>query len=104
MEELNIDPVRKVRLWVYDEMRYGLHPLTCKMWCLKGVRAVSASRRRYQNGYLYGALEVGGHGSEFLFTPSLNKQWDLGFFQQISKYGSDAEHVIIGDGAGFHHR
>ena len=54
--------------------------------------------------YLYGSLGLGGHGSEFLFTPSLNKQWDLGFLQQISKYGSDAEHVIIGDGAGFHHR
>lgn len=104
MEELDIDPAKNVRLWVYDEMRYGLHPLTRKMWCLKGVKAVSPSRRRYQNGYLYGALEVGGHGSEFLFTPSLNKQWDLGFLKQIVRGDPDSVHVVIGDGAGFHHR
>jgi hypothetical protein len=29
------------------------------MWCLRGVRAIAPSRCRYQNGYLYGALEVG---------------------------------------------
>lgn len=81
MKELNIDKTKNVRLWVYDEMRYGLHPLTRKMWCLKGVRAIAPSRRRYQNGYLYGALEVGGNSSsEFLFTPTLNKQWDSYFF------------------------
>ena len=85
-------------------MRYGLHPLTRKMWCLKGVRATAPSKRRYQNGYLYGALEVGGDGAEFLFTPSLNKQWDLGFLEQITKSEPEAIHVVIGDGAGFHHK
>jgi len=105
MEALKIDPAKNVRLWVYDEMRYGLHPLTRKMWCLKGVRAIAPSRRRYLNAYLYGALEVGGSSSsEFLFTPTLNKQWDSSFLQQISKSGLDDVHVVIGDGAGFHHR
>jgi len=105
IEELKIEPNKKVRLWVYDEMRYGLHPLTRKMWCLRGVRAIAPSRRRYQNGYLYGALEVGGDAcSEFLFTPSLNKQWDHCFLKQIGRSDPDAVHVVIGDGAGFHHR
>lgn len=105
MEELSINPAKNVRLWVYDEMRYGLHPLTRKMWCLKGVRAIAPSRRRYTNGYLYGALEVGGDSfSEFLFTPTLNKQWDSYFLRQISDSAPDDVHVVIGDGAGFHHR
>lgn len=39
MEVLGIDPAKNVRLWVYHEMRYGLQPLTRKMWCLRGVRA-----------------------------------------------------------------
>lgn len=104
MQKFNIDSNVNVRLWVYDEMRYGLHPLTRKMWCLKGVRAISPSRRRYQNGYLYGALEVGGAGSEFLFTPNLNKQWDRYFLEQLSNHDQDSVHVVIGDGAGFHHR
>ena len=105
MEALEIEPDKKVRLWVYDEMRYGLLPLTRKMWCLRGVRAIAPSRRRYQNGYLFGALEVGGDsGSEFLFTPSLNKEWDSGFLKQLGSSDPDSIHVVIGDGAGFHHR
>jgi len=104
MESFEIPVSSKVKLWVYDEMRYGLHPLTRKMWCLRGVRAIAPSRRRYKNGYLYGALEVGGSGSEFLLTPELNKQWDDCFLKQISRHDPDAVHVVIGDGAGFHHR
>ena len=102
--ELNLPKNKEVKLWVYDEMRYGLHPLTRKMWCRRGVRAVAPSKRRYQNGYLYGALEVDGSGAEFLFTPSLNKQWDLGFLNQLSESNPEATHVVIGDGAGFHHK
>jgi transposase len=87
-----------------NQMRYGLHPLTRKMWCLRGIRAIAPSRIRFQNGYLYGALEVGGESSEFLFTPTLNKQWDLKFLEQRSKSDSNSIHVIVGDGAGFHHK
>lgn len=104
MVELAIPPDQNVRLWVYDEMRYGLHPLTRRMWCHRGVRAIAPSKRRYENGYLYGALEVGGSGSEFLFTPSLNKQWDLGFLKQLGDSDLETTHVVIGDGAGFHHK
>lgn len=104
MEALKIPLDKNVRLWVYDEMRYGLLPLTRKMWCLRGVRAIAPSRMRYQNSYLYGALEVGGDSSEFLFTPNLNKQWDLKFLEQLSQSDLDSVHVIVGDGAGFHHK
>ena len=36
MNQLELPSESRVRLWVYDEMRYGLHPLTRKMWCLRG--------------------------------------------------------------------
>lgn len=104
LKDLNLPQDRPVRLWVYDEMRYGLHPLTRRMWSLRGVRALAPSRRRYENGYIYGALQVGGAGSEFLFTPNLNQQWDKKFLSQISRRDPYATHVVIGDGAGFHHR
>jgi len=104
MEKLAIPSATPVRLWIYDEMRYGLHPLTRKMWCLRGVRAIAPSRRRYQNGYLYGALEVGGSGSEFLFSPTVNKECDLSFLKQIADHDPNSIHIVIGDGAGFHHK
>ena len=103
IEELSLPPDRPVRLWVYDEMRYGLHPLTRKVWCKRGVRAVVSSRRRYKNGYVYGALQVGGAGSEFLITTNVDKDWDRIFIKQITQRDPYASHVIIGDGAGFHH-
>ena len=74
MAKLKLPEKRPVRLWVYDEMRYGLHPLTRRMWSLKGVRAIAPSRRRYKNGYVFGALQIGGGGSEFLLAPRLNKK------------------------------
>lgn len=74
------------------------------MWSLKGVRATAPSRRSFKFGYVYGALQVGGSGSEFLLTPHLNKEWDRYFLKQISERDPYAVHVVIGDGAGFHHR
>ena len=103
IEGLSLPSNRPLRLWVYDEMRYGLHPLTRKVWCKRGVRAVASSRRRYKNGYVYGALQVGGAGSEFLITTNVDKDWDRIFIEQITKRDPYASHVIIGDGAGFHH-
>jgi len=45
MVELCLPKDRPVRLWCYDEMRYGLHPLTRKVWYKRGVRATASSPR-----------------------------------------------------------
>lgn len=102
--DLNLDPKRPMRLWVYDEMRYGLAPITRKMWTVRGQEIIAPVHHRYDWGYVYGALQVGGGGCEFLLTPGVNKQWDAGFLKQISDRDPYANHVVIGDGAGFHHK
>ena len=104
MQKIDLPALTAVRLWIYGEIRYGLYPLTRKTWCLRGVRAIASSRCRYENGWLYCVLEVGGFCSELLFTPTLNKQWDRGFLGQIADHDPEAIHVVIGDGAGFHHK
>jgi hypothetical protein len=44
-------PVGKpVRLWVADEMRYGLQPVTRRVWSLRGERPVCSVRPGYQWG------------------------------------------------------
>lgn len=101
---LEIPKQKKVRLWVYDEMRYGLHPLVRKMWSLVGHRVVSPVNRRFEWGYLFGALEVSSGESEFLFTDGVVKEFDRAFLEQIARQDPDSQHVVIGDGAGFHHR
>jgi len=102
--ELCLPNGRPIRLWIYDEMRYGLHPLTRKVWCKRGVRAIAPSRRTYKNAYVYGALQIGGGGSEFYMTNRLDQEWDIHFMEQISQRDPYASHVVIGDGAGFHLR
>lgn len=104
MQKIDLPALTAVKLWIYGEICYGLYPLTRKTWCLRGVRAIASSRCRYENGWLCGVLEVGGFCSELLFTPTLNKQWDRGFLGQIADHDPEAIHVVIGDGAGFHHK
>jgi len=94
MEKLDLPKNRPVKLWVYDEMRYGLHPLLRKMWSLLGHRVA----------YLFGAIEVESGASEFLYTDGVVKEFDREFLNQISRSDLKCEHVVIGDGAGFHHR
>lgn len=79
-------------------MRYGLHPLVRRVWSLKGMRVVTPVERRFEWGYLFGALEVGGGASEFLYSPTVNKEADVHFLQQIAASNEDAVHVVIGDG------
>ena len=85
-------------------MRYGLAPVTRRVWTMRGTEVVVPVHKRYQWGYVYGALQVGGGGTEFLMAPQVNKELDLVFLGQISRRDPWATHVVIGDGAGFHHR
>lgn len=102
MKDLNIPQDQEVVLWVYDEMRYGLHPLLRKMWSLIGTRVVAPVNRRFQWGYVYGAVSVEGGHSEFLYADGVSKDMDECFLKQISNSNPNKTHVIIGDGAGFH--
>lgn len=60
--------------------------------------------RRFEWEYLFGALEVSSGECEFLFTDQVLKVFDRAFLEQVSRQDPDCIHVVIGDGAGFHHR
>ena len=104
LDALNLPKEKKVSLWVYDEMRYGLHPLLRKMWSLVGHRVVAPVNRRFDWGYLFGAMEVSTGKGEFLYTDRVLKCFDRAFIEQVANSNPNKIHVIIGDGAGFHHR
>jgi transposase len=104
LSKLKIEKGRPVRLWVVDEMRYGLQPLTRRVWSLRGTRVVVPVCPAYEWGYLYGALQVAGGGSEFFYSPKVNLDCSRLFLNQISRRDPAAFHVIIWDGARFHHK
>ena len=74
------------------------------MWSLAGKRVVAPVHRRFKWGYVFGAIEVGGTGSEFMYTDGLSKMMDAGFIEQVAKSDPEKMHVIIGDGAAFHNK
>lgn len=63
LRALPLEPGRPVRIWVQDEGRFGLHTIVRRCWGLRGVRVVKTNQKKYQWGYLYGALEI-RHGQD----------------------------------------
>jgi transposase len=100
---LDVPADRPVRLWVADEMRYGLLPVTRRVWSLRGTRPVCPVYPRYEWAYVYGAAEVGGQARvAFLYGSRVDLEHSELFLQQLGAREPDATHVVIWDGAGFH--
>lgn len=93
---------RPLRVWIADEARFGLQPCLKRSWITRGVKAHKNSRIRYQWRYVWGAVEVDGDESAYLYTDGADTEFSLSFLEQISRKDPDSEHVVIWDGAGFH--
>jgi transposase len=101
---LALPSARPVRLWVQDEMRYGLHGFTRRVWGWPGHRPVATTQQVYQWGYLYGAVSVGVTRSQFLLAETVDLATEIRFYRQVTQSDPAAMHVLIQDGAGFHLR
>jgi transposase len=103
LRDLDLPMDRRVRVWVQDEARYGLHSIRRRCWGLRGVRVVKPAQQKYEWGYVYGALDVVNGGGQFCFLPSVSLDLTCAFLDQVAACDPDAEHVVIWDQAGFHH-
>jgi transposase len=101
---LAIEPERSVRLWVMDEMRCGLHTEPRRVWGVRGMRPVVTVQQKYEWEYVYGALEVGRGEAQFWYAPTVDLDCNRAFLEQLATADPTSVHVIIYDGAGFHHR
>jgi hypothetical protein len=104
LEGLGITAGTRVRVWVMDEARFGLHTETRKVWTTKGTRPVVRRQIRYEWDYLYGALDVVGGEAEFLHLPTVDLECNALFLEHLRESDPGAEHVVIADQAGFHLR
>lgn len=93
---------KPLRIWVMDEARFGLQPCHRRAWVSKGVRATKDSTISYQWQYVWAALQIGGGGSEYLYSDKADGDFTASFLEQISRRDPGAVHVVIWDGAGFH--
>ncbi len=94
----------RVRVWVQDEARIGLHDPLRRCWGLRGIRLVKPRQQVYEWCYVSGALEVVTGDAEFSILPTVGLDLTYGFLQQLVARDPEAYHVVIWDQAGFHHR
>jgi transposase len=104
LHALAIAPTQPVRLWLMDEMRCGLHTETRRVWGLPGIRPVVTVQQKYEWDYVYGALELGQGTGHFWYMPTVNLECNQAFLAELAATDPLSVHVIIYDGAGFHHR
>ena len=104
LEALGLEAGSRIRLWMMDEARFGLHTQVRRLWALKGSRPVVTAQIKYQWDYLYGALDVLGGEAHFCQIPSVNQAWDRAYLEQLAASDPGAIHVVIRDQAGFHLR
>ncbi|MBN2163679.1 MAG: hypothetical protein JXR25_07395 [Pontiellaceae bacterium] len=75
-----------------------------RFWTLREVRPSAPYQTKYQWSNVYGGLEVMEGGSEFFKNPPVNLDLSSGYLHQISHSNTEAGHVIVWDGAGFHQK
>ena len=103
-EGLGIAAGSRVKIWVMDEARFGLHTEMRRLWSVKGKRPVVARQVKCEWDYLYGSLGVAGGEAHFCQFPSVGLEWDRVYLEDLARTDGDAVHVVIRDQAGFHLR
>jgi transposase len=104
LEALGIAEGSRVKLWMSDEARFGLHTQPRKLWAVKGTRPVVTRQIKYEWDYLYGSLDVVGGQAHFCQIPQVNLGCDRLYLENLAATDPEAVHVVIRDQAGFHLR
>lgn len=104
LEALGIEPGSRVKLWMMDEARFGLHTEMRRLWARKGQRPVVSRQIKYEWDYLYGSVDLVSGQAHFCQIPAVNQQWDRTYLQDLADTDTGAIHVVIRDQAGFHLR
>ncbi|MGF1453669.1 MAG: IS630 family transposase [Opitutales bacterium] len=102
--QVNVKPNRPIKVWFADEARFGLLPIIRKAWTLRGLRPLAPYATKYQWSYLYGALDVVDGEMVSSITSGVDLPTTEAFLQEICKEFPRHEHIVVWDGAGFHHR
>lgn len=102
LQALKLPPGSRLKLWMMDEARFGLHTEVRRLWALRGQRPVVTRQIKYQWDYLYGSLDIIGGAAHFCQIPNVNQGWDRIYLENLAASDTEAIHVVIRDQAGFH--
>lgn len=104
LEALQLPQGSRVKLWMMDEARFGLHTQLRKLWTLKGTCPVVTRQIKYQWDYLYGSLDLLSGQAHFCQMSTVNQHCDALYLTDLATTDPEAIHVVIRDQAGFHLR
>jgi len=94
----------RVKVWIMDEARFGLHTALRRVWTVRGQRPVVGRQIKYQWDYLYGALSLCGGETHFAHVPGVGLDWDASYLRDLVATAPEVTHVLVRDQAGFHLR
>ena len=96
-------PGKSVRVFFMDEARFGQKGTLTKMWAEKGSRPTVIKQTRYENAYMYGAVDPVTGDSSALVAPRVNTETMNEFLKVLSsEVGPDDHVVLVLDRAGWH--
>lgn len=91
-----------IRAFVLDETRLGLMPIIRRRITLKGVKPIQQVHHRFENYYIYGAVEPTTGDSFFLELPQLNSECFQIYLDELSLNYQDDLLLILLDNGSFH--
>ncbi len=92
----------RVRVFSYDESRFGLIGVQRRRITLAGVKPVGRYQYQFDSYYLYAAVEPLTGESFILEMPYLNSECFQVYLEEFSKAYSESENILVLDNGKFH--
>jgi transposase len=91
-----------IRIFCQDESRFGLLPIQRRQITLTGVKPLGLVQYRFENFYVYGAVEPTTGASFFLELPQLNTVNFQIFLNEFAQHYQKTLNIILMDNGSCH--
>lgn len=91
-----------MRIFCQDESRFGLLPIQRRRITLTGVKPLGSVQYRFENFYLYGAVEPSTGESFFLELPQLNTVNFQIFLNEFAHQYQETVNIVLMDNGSCH--
>lgn len=97
-----VEQQRPVKVWAYDESRFGLQTIRRRRITACGIKPVGQVQQRFENFYLYGMVAPQCGDAFFLGLPKLNTDHVQVFLDEFAQARPDTLNVVVLDNAACH--
>ena len=95
-------PSQPVKVWAFDESRFGLQTIRRRRITARGVKPVGRYQHRFENFYLYGSIAPKCGDGFFLGLPKLDQAHVQFFLDEFARARPDTLNVLLLDNARSH--